>query len=50
MKNTQFSNLIMMYADHVMRGLRTIESVPALLREDIEWVIADSKKKPVDEE
>lgn len=48
--NTQFPNLTMMYADHVMRGLRTIESVPAMLLEDVKWIIAEASKKPVDGE
>lgn len=45
----QFPNLTMMYADHVMRGFRTIESVPAMLLEDVQWIIDEASKKPVDE-
>jgi len=48
--NTQFPNITMLYADHVMRGLRTIESVPEMFRADVEWLIADLQKKPVDAE
>lgn len=42
--NTQFPNLVMMYADHIMRGLRTIETVPAILLPDVEWILNDLKK------
>ena len=37
-----YSNLVMLYADHVMRGLRTIESVPAIIRPQVEACIADT--------
>ena len=40
----------MMYADHVMRGLRKIESVPAMFLEDVQWIIDEVSKKPVDGE
>lgn len=39
---TTYSNLVMMYADHVMRGLRTIESVPLSIRPQVEACIADT--------
>ena len=48
--NTQFPNLVMMYADHVMRGLRTIESVPEMIRADVQWIIDEAAKKPVEGE
>ncbi len=39
---TTYSNLVMMYADHVMRGLRTIESVPLSIRPQVAACIADT--------
>lgn len=35
----EFTPLEMLYADHVMRGLRTIESVPAIIRERVQAII-----------
>ena len=48
--STQFPNLTMMYADHVMRGLRKIESVPEMFRADVQWIIDEASKKPVEGE
>lgn len=40
-----FTNLEMLYADHIIKGLRTIESVPALIRDNVAAIVADAKKK-----
>ena len=41
----RFPNLIMMYADQVIRGTRSTENVPEKIREDVSLVIADITKK-----
>lgn len=40
-----FSNLKMLYATHVLEGKRTIESVPALIREDVALIVNEAKKQ-----
>ena len=37
-----YSNIVMLYADHVMRGIRTIESVPLSIRPQVAACIADT--------
>ncbi|UDM72794.1 CD1375 family protein [Vagococcus fluvialis] len=41
----RFPNLIMMYADHVMRGTRSIDGVPEKIREDVSFVVEEATKK-----
>ena len=48
--NTAFPNLVMLYADHIMRGLRTIDTVPPILVDDVKWVLDDLKKNKEGEE
>ena len=43
--NTQFPNLVMLYASHVLQGLRQLENTPAALLEDVTWVVENAKKK-----
>ena len=43
--NTQYPNLVMLYATHVLEGMRTIESVPSMIREDVAFVVDHAKKK-----
>lgn len=45
-----FTNLEMMYADHIIKGFRTIESVPALIRDNVAEILAGAKKKEDGEE
>lgn len=40
-----FSNLEMLYATHVIEGKRTIDSVPASIRENVQEIVNDSKKQ-----
>lgn len=40
-----FSNLEMLYATHVIEGKRTIESVPASIRENVKEIVENSKKQ-----
>lgn len=40
-----YSNLEMLYAIHVIEGKRTIESVPASIRENVQEIVNDSKKQ-----
>lgn len=35
----EFSNIVMMYADHVVRDKRRIDSVPAALRDEVKACI-----------
>lgn len=39
-----YSSLEMLYATHVIEGKRTIESVPATIRENVQAIVDDSKK------
>lgn len=45
-----FTNLEMLYATHVIEGLRTIDSVPALIRDNVAAIVAAAKKKEDEEE
>lgn len=51
-----FSNLEMLYATYVLRGPedggRTIESVPAIIRDNVAQIVADAKKpeEPLNEQ
>lgn len=40
-----YSNLEMLYAQHVLEGKRTIESVPASIRENVAEIVANAKKQ-----
>lgn len=40
-----YSNLEMLYATHVIEGKRTIESVPASIRENVKEIVENSKKQ-----
>lgn len=40
-----YSNLEMLYATHVIEGNRTIESVPASIRENVREIVAAAKKQ-----
>ena len=40
-----YSNLEMLYATHVIEGKRTIESVPASIRENVAEIVANAKKQ-----
>ncbi|MEG2326575.1 MAG: CD1375 family protein [Enterococcus sp.] len=40
-----YSNLEMLYAIHVIEGKRTIESVPASIRENVKEIVENSKKQ-----
>ncbi|WP_251606428.1 CD1375 family protein [Alkalicoccobacillus plakortidis] len=35
----KFSALAMLYAAHVIRGLRTIDSVPSVIREQVREIV-----------
>lgn len=35
----QFSALAMLYASHVIRGLRTIDSVPSVIRDQVRQIV-----------
>ncbi|WP_291292332.1 CD1375 family protein [Enterococcus sp.] len=39
-----YSALQMLYATHIAEGKRTIESVPAPIREDVAEIVANVKK------
>ncbi|MGM0173696.1 CD1375 family protein [Enterococcus sp. DIV0800] len=40
-----FSNLEMLYATHVIEGKRTIDSVPASIRENVQEIVNGAKKQ-----
>lgn len=40
-----YSSLQMLYAIHVLEGKRTIESVPAIIRENVAEIVANAKKQ-----
>ncbi|BBM18321.1 hypothetical protein G15_1986 [Enterococcus avium] len=40
-----YSNLEMLYAIHVIEGKRTLESVPASIRENVKEIVENSKKQ-----
>ncbi|MDT2756982.1 CD1375 family protein [Enterococcus asini] len=40
-----YSNLEMLYATHVIEGKRTIDSVPASIRENVAEIVEASKKQ-----
>ena len=40
-----FANLEMLYATHVLEGKRTIESVPASIRENVQKIVDDAQSK-----
>lgn len=40
-----YSNLEMLYATHVIEGKRTIDSVPASIRENVAEIVANAKKQ-----
>lgn len=40
-----YSALQMLYASHIVEGKRTIESVPASIREDVAEIVASAKKQ-----
>lgn len=40
-----YSSLQMLYAQHVLEGKRTIDSVPASIREDVAEIVANAKKQ-----
>lgn len=40
-----YSALQMLYASHIIEGKRTIESVPASIREDVAEIITNAKKQ-----
>lgn len=42
MLEKEYSFIVMMYASHVIRGLRTLASVPAYIRAEVEACIADT--------
>ena len=39
-----YSALEMLYATHVIEGKRTIDSVPASIREDVKEIVMNAKK------
>lgn len=41
----QYSALEMLYATHVIEGKRTLESVPASIREDVAEIVVSAKKQ-----
>lgn len=41
----KYGNLVMLYADHIIRGLRTYNSVPSALLADVRFVVEDATKK-----
>lgn len=43
-----FSALEMLYATHVIEGKRTLESVPASIREDVAAIVKDAKKQEIE--
>ena len=42
MLEREYSFIVMMYASHVMRGSRTLASVPVSIRAEVEACIADT--------
>lgn len=40
-----YSALAMLYATHVIENKRTIEQVPASIREQVEEIVAETKKQ-----
>lgn len=40
-----YSVLEMLYATHIIEGKRTIESVPASIREDVAEIVTNAKKQ-----
>lgn len=40
-----YSNLEMLYAQHVLEGKRTIDSVPSSIRENVAEIVANAKKQ-----
>lgn len=40
-----YSALAMLYATHVIDGKRTIESVPASIREQVQEIVDEAKKQ-----
>ncbi len=40
-----YSALAMLYATHVIEGKRTIESVPASIREQVQEIVDEAKKQ-----
>lgn len=40
-----YSSLEMLYATHVIEGKRTIDSVPASIRENVAEIVANAKKQ-----
>lgn len=43
-----FGALAMLYASHVIQGYRTIESVPEVIRPEVEEIIEDAKGKKLE--
>lgn len=41
----QYSALEMLYATHVIEGKRTIDSVPASIRDNVEEIVTNAKKQ-----
>lgn len=44
-----YSALAMLYATHVIEGKRTIENVPASIREQVTEIVNDAKKQEENE-
>jgi len=40
-----YSALAMLYATHVIEGKRTIDSVPAVIREQVQEIVNNAKKQ-----
>lgn len=40
-----YSNLEMLYAQHVLEGKRDIESVPSSIRDSVAEIVANAKKQ-----
>lgn len=40
-----YSALAMLYATHVIKGKRTIETVPTSIREQVNEIVNDAKKQ-----
>lgn len=43
----KYGNLIMLYANHIIEGNRSIETVPAPLLEAVQLIVSDALKKDV---
>lgn len=41
----KYGNLVMLYANHIIEGNRSMETVPALLQEDVKFLVNDALKK-----